>query len=77
MTLDESLRQVFHEVFGVDGIDSESSPNVVDGWDSMGHLNLVSALESTFHIVLSTTDIIGMENVSCIKEILRRYGVSD
>ena len=77
MTLDESLRQVFHEVFGIDGIDSESSPKVVEGWDSMGHLNLVSALESTFQVVFSTTDIVGIVNVRCIKDLLRKHGVSD
>ena len=77
MTIDEKLGQVFLEVFGIDGIGCESSPKVVEGWDSMGHLNLVSELESTFDVVFSTTDIVGMENVECIKEILIKHGVSD
>jgi acyl carrier protein len=70
VSVHEQLQRVFREVFGSNGIDDASSPETVDGWDSMGHLALVSELERVFAIRFSTTDIVEMVNVRCIKEIL-------
>jgi acyl carrier protein len=64
-------------VFGVErrDIDERSSPETIEGWDSMGHLNLVLALEHSFKVSIAAADVIEMANVKKIKEILREYGV--
>jgi acyl carrier protein len=64
-------------VFGVErrSIDEGSSPETVEGWDSMGHLNLVLALERNFKLSIAVADAIEMANVKKIKDILREYGV--
>ena len=64
-------------VFGVDrtSIDERSSPESVEGWDSMGHVNLVLALERTFKLSIAVADAIEMADVKTIKAILQEYGV--
>lgn len=76
MTLDAQLQQVFRDVFGAGRIDDRSSPETVAGWDSMGHLALVSELERVFAVRFSTTDIVEMVNARCIKEILTERGAN-
>lgn len=63
-------------VFGVDAavLDDASSPETVEGWDSMGHLNLVAALERDFNVSIDISDVMEMVSVKKIREILQRYG---
>ena len=48
--------------------------NEIPGWDSLGTLSLIAALDERFDIHLSEQDIEGMQNVNDIFEILRRHG---
>ncbi len=48
----------------------------VEGWDSVGHMSLVAALEDAFQISFEMDDIIDFESYEVGKETLRRYGVS-
>jgi acyl carrier protein len=72
-----SVEEVVSGVFGVEpgSVDESSSPETVEGWDSMGHLNLVAALEKTFNVSLDIGDVMEMVNVRRIREILLAYGV--
>jgi acyl carrier protein len=72
-----AVEEVIAEVFGVEArsIDTSSSPETVAGWDSMGHLNLVVALEKRFEISIDLGDATEMVSVQRIREILREYGV--
>jgi acyl carrier protein len=71
-----TVEDLVARVFGVERreIDERSSPETVEGWDSMGHLNLVMELERTFQLSIAIADAIEMANVKRIKEILRTYG---
>lgn len=69
-----TVEAVVSRVFGVD-VDEGSSPETVEGWDSMGHLNLVAALEKSFNVSIDIGDAMEMVSVRKIKEILRDYGV--
>ena len=46
------------EVFGVDPdeLDDTSSPETVEDWDSLGHVNLVMEIERVYDVSLSTDD---------------------
>ena len=44
-------------------------------WDSIGHMQLVAALEEAFGIMLETDDVIDLSSYSKAVEILRKYGV--
>ena len=44
-------------------------------WDSVGHMNLIGALEDTFNIELDIDDITDFSSYAEGKEILKRYKV--
>lgn len=44
-------------------------------WDSISHMVLITELEDTFDISISTDDVIAMSSVKIAKEILFKYGV--
>ena len=69
-----TVEGVVSRVFGVD-VDEDSSPETVEGWDSMGHLNLVAALEKSFNVSIDIGDAMEMVSVRRIKQILLDYGV--
>jgi acyl carrier protein len=52
------------------------SPQDVAGWDSLGHLSLVQAIEAEFQISLADGDLTEMEDVGKIKAVLARAGVA-
>lgn len=52
-------------------LNEESSPDNVESWDSLKHLNLILAIEQDFGITLSDEEIIEMLNVQLILEILK------
>ena len=56
-------------------LSDDSSPDTVDGWDSVSHLNLVMSLEQEFNVSLSPQDALDMRNVLLARTILRERGV--
>lgn len=72
-----TLEEVVSSVFGVEpqSLDESSSPQSVEGWDSMGHVNLVTALEQHFNVSIDIDDVMEMGSVGKIREILVAYGV--
>jgi acyl carrier protein len=53
----------------------ESSPDTIPAWDSLNHLNVIMAMEQEFGVEFSPDDVMSMLNVSCIRSLLRGYGV--
>lgn len=47
----------------------------IQAWDSVGHMDLMSAMEETFGINISTPDLLDFSSYEKGKEILARYGV--
>lgn len=47
----------------------------VPEWDSVGHMQLIAALEAAFDIMLDTDDIIDLSSYETGKKLLRKYGV--
>jgi acyl carrier protein len=72
-----TVEDVVVRVFGAEPgtVDGGSSPESVEGWDSMGHLNLVAALEHAFDVSLDISDVMEMVSVKRIREILLDHGV--
>lgn len=44
-------------------------------WDSVGHMDLMSAIEERFDIQLSTLDVLAFTDYETGKGILAKYGV--
>jgi acyl carrier protein len=74
---EDRLRQTVADVLGVHPylLSEESSPSTISSWDSLGHLNLVIALEEEFEVNLSAEEVLAMSNVGSIRRILHQYGV--
>lgn len=73
----EKYRNAYVEGLGVsedqvgEGLIFQSVP----GWDSVGHMGLIAALEAAFDIVFETEDIVDLSSFEKGKEILAKYGV--
>ena len=74
---EDRLRQTVAEVLGVNPylLSEESSPSTISSWDSLGHLNLVIALEEEFEVNLSAEEVLAMHSMGSIRRILHQYGV--
>lgn len=76
MTNLETYTQVFTETFG---IEEEQTKGLkyqdVEAWDSVGHMQLIAALEGAFDIMMDTEDIIDFSSFEKGKEILAKYDV--
>jgi acyl carrier protein len=70
----EQVRNVASDIFGVPAnkITAESSPETIENWDSMQHLNLVLAIEEKFGVQLSPEDIEQMKNVGAVAALVER-----
>lgn len=69
---DTKLKEVISNVLGVpvDLINDNSSPDSIDKWDSLSHLNLVMAIEAEFDVKLTPEDSMDMLSVKLIRMIV-------
>ena len=74
----DKYKTAFKETFELketDDIDNLEYQSI-DSWDSIGHMTLMSALETAFSITLETDDIIDFSSFKKGKEILKKYKVT-
>ena len=65
MTTQETLNGIFRMVFDDDGIEIERdmTANDIEGWDSLSHVNLITAVESKFKIRFTQKELLTLKNV--------------
>ena len=70
----EQVRNVASDMFGIpaDKITAESSPETIENWDSMQHLNLVLAIEEKFRVQLDPEDIEQMKNIAAVARLVEK-----
>ena len=70
----EQVRNVASDIFGIpaDRITAESSPETIENWDSMQHLNLVLAIEEKFAVRLDPEDIEQMKNIGAVAALVEK-----
>ena len=70
-----SYKAIFENAFqydeGVEQLEYQSIP----AWDSVGHMQLIAALEEAFNIEMDVDDIIDFSSYSKGIELLTKYGV--
>lgn len=76
MTNLEKYTNAFVEGLGITadqtaGLEYQAIPE----WDSVGHMNLVAAIEEAFDIMMETDDIIDLSSFEKGKEILKKYDI--
>lgn len=69
----ERINKVFQIVFLDESltVTGETTPDEVNGWDSLQHINLLSMLEDEFNIQFDVEQIVSMENVGDIEKSIR------
>jgi acyl carrier protein len=70
----DQVRGIASDIFGVpaDRITAESSPETIENWDSMQHLNLVLAIEEKFGVQLEPEDIEQMKNIDAVAALVEK-----
>jgi acyl carrier protein len=78
-TFDE-IRGIASDILGVpaERLGATSSPDTIESWDSVQHLNLVLALEEKFSLQLSPEEIEQMKNLGETAKVIeaKRQGSS-
>jgi acyl carrier protein len=77
MTNEEKLKKIIGSVFKIDAssVNNETSPDTVESWDSLNHLNLVLALEEGFDVSFTEEQTVEILNFELIKISLQEQGV--
>ena len=70
--IDRRVRQLAVELLDVPEaeITSATSPETIEAWDSLQHLNLMMALEDAFGVELAPDDFEQMANIGAIVALL-------
>jgi acyl carrier protein len=78
-TVEARIKRIISKVFDVPEkeVRDDSSPDTVPNWDSVGHINLVLALEAEFGISLLPEESMEMLSVKLIRLILEERGVTE
>lgn len=65
VTVFETLNAVFCVVFDDESIviAPEMTANDIDGWDSLSHVNLITAVETKFNIRFSHKELLTFKNI--------------
>jgi len=71
--MENRVKDIISAVLGisVEKINNDLSPDTIESWDSLRHMNLVVALEEEFTIQFSDEEIVEMLNIQLIVEILK------
>jgi len=70
----ERVQSVASDIFGIPvaRITAESSPETIENWDSMQHLNLVLAIEEKFGVQLDPEDIEQMKTIGAVAALVEK-----
>jgi acyl carrier protein len=77
VSIAERLAILFQTIFQIDGdkFSPDLRPEDLRLWDSVGHMNLVMALEQRFGVRFEADEITEMTSAGRILEILKTKGV--
>lgn len=68
------LNQLFKTVFKQPELEitPEMTASDVEGWDSITHLDLITAVEGEFNIEINGFDVMGLQNVGDLEKLIAR-----
>ncbi|MBQ5990305.1 MAG: acyl carrier protein [Oscillospiraceae bacterium] len=68
----KKLNEVFREVFDLDDVvvTRNTVADDIEEWDSLEHINLISAVESTFKMKFKMKEVSTMKNVGEMVDII-------
>ena len=74
----DRLHNVVSQVFGVsiEKLTDADTPDSIESWDSLAHINLVLALEAEYGISFTPDEAVEMLSVEAIRKILSERGIA-
>ncbi len=71
--MEDKIKSIMSKVFNVslDSINDKSSPDNIESWDSLNHMNLIVVLEEEFDMQFTDTELIELINYSLIKAVIK------
>jgi acyl carrier protein len=78
MTTDDKLKQVMAAVLRVpaDQIDDGTSPDTIDAWSSLAHLDLILAIEEEFGVTIPDEEVGDLTSYRLLRLTLDEQGVA-
>jgi acyl carrier protein len=75
-SLEQRVKSVLSQVLRVpiDRLSGDSSPDTIDQWDSVSHINLILALEEEFDVQFTAEETMEMQTLSLIDLTLESKG---
>ncbi|CAG5079745.1 acyl carrier protein [Parvicella tangerina] len=72
--INQRLSQLFKTVFKQPDLEiaPEMTASDVEGWDSITHLDLITAVEGEFNIEINGFDVMGLQNVGDLEKLVAR-----
>jgi len=73
--MENRIKKVMSDVFNIDieSINNNSSPDNIENWDSLKHMNLIVALEEEFGVEFDDNDIENLLNFQLINLTIKGY----
>jgi acyl carrier protein len=70
----ERLNDVFRDVFDDDtiSVSEDTTAADIDGWDSLMHITLISAVEDEFDIKFDMKSVVAMKNVGDMADVIEQ-----
>lgn len=78
MDNDHKFRSIISTILGIpeDRVTDDLAPDTVDTWDSLNHINLISALEQEFGLTLVTDNLAETQSIHKLKALLAEHGIA-
>ncbi len=68
------VKRIMAQVFGlpIDMIADDATADMIDGWSSLAHMNLVMALEDEFGVRFADNQILALVSCEAIADVLAK-----
>lgn len=74
MNIEDLIKEVLFIEEGTK-LTNETGPDDIDSWDSLGHVNIITAIEDEFDIEISPEEIGEIRTIGDIKKILAHKNI--
>lgn len=73
-----ALQELFATILNVspESIGDDTSPKTQPSWDSLRHIEVVMALESSYRVRFSTAEVLAINSVANARDMLQQKGIA-
>ena len=77
--MSEKLYRIVSKVFNVDNskIDDETSPEILEEWDSFNFYVLLDEIENEFNVNFDLDETLEIKKIGDFKKIFQKHGINE